>query len=169
MSWAGPCPALEMSSVQWTILCLVALASVVVIDVGRRRLKRQKSPSPYPLPPGPPPLPIVGNMHGVDVKAPWLTYSEWSKVYGMSDPHGLSLVYVFLRHTRRQATSYTHGCSTRTSSLLAPGRLPKIFLKTVQLTTRTDRTSSPMNCEFSFPLPRSESHNTVCSSFGVGF
>ncbi|KIJ15631.1 hypothetical protein PAXINDRAFT_114873 [Paxillus involutus ATCC 200175] len=71
-----------MSSVQWTILCLVALASVVVIDVGRRRLKRQKSPSPYPLPPGPPPLPIVGNMHGVDVKAPWLTYSEWSKVYG---------------------------------------------------------------------------------------
>ncbi|KAF9222448.1 cytochrome P450 [Gyrodon lividus] len=43
---------------------------------------KQKSPSPYPLPPGPPPLPIVGNIRGVNVNAPWLTYSEWSKVYG---------------------------------------------------------------------------------------
>ncbi|KAF9237856.1 cytochrome P450 [Melanogaster broomeanus] len=30
----------------------------------------------------PHPLPIVGNVHGINAKAPWLTYSEWSKVYG---------------------------------------------------------------------------------------
>ncbi|KAF9235266.1 cytochrome P450, partial [Melanogaster broomeanus] len=33
-------------------------------------------------PPGPPPLPIVGNVRGINPNEPWLTYSEWSKVYG---------------------------------------------------------------------------------------
>ncbi|KAF9230941.1 cytochrome P450 [Melanogaster broomeanus] len=37
---------------------------------------------PHPLPPGPPPLPIVGNVRGINPNEPWLTYSEWSKVYG---------------------------------------------------------------------------------------
>ncbi|KAF9237851.1 cytochrome P450 [Melanogaster broomeanus] len=53
-----------------------------LVHAWRRRLKAQQSPFPYPLPPGPPPLPIVGNVRGINVDAPWLTYSEWSKVYG---------------------------------------------------------------------------------------
>ncbi|KAH7928413.1 cytochrome P450 [Leucogyrophana mollusca] len=35
-----------------------------------------------PLPPGPPPLPIVGNVRGFNVNAPWLTYTEWAAAYG---------------------------------------------------------------------------------------
>lgn len=35
-----------------------------------------------PLPPGPRPIPIIGNVRGVDMSAPWLTYMEWGKRYG---------------------------------------------------------------------------------------
>ncbi|KAG2149034.1 cytochrome P450 [Suillus bovinus] len=35
-----------------------------------------------PLPPGPRPVPILGNICGVDIKAPWLGYTEWGKQYG---------------------------------------------------------------------------------------
>ncbi|KAF9237858.1 cytochrome P450 [Melanogaster broomeanus] len=68
----------------WTALCVVALTcfTLALVDAWRRQLKKQKSRHPHPLPPGPPPLPIVGNVRGIDVNKPWLSYSEWSKVYG---------------------------------------------------------------------------------------
>lgn len=64
-------------------LCTAAFACVVAGDAVRRRLKQTRSCPPYPLPPGPPPLPIIGNIYGVNASAPWLTYAEWSKVYGV--------------------------------------------------------------------------------------
>jgi hypothetical protein len=63
-------------------LCTAAFACVVAVDAVRRRLKQARPFTPYPLPPGPPPLPIIGNIHGVNASAPWLTYAGWSKVYG---------------------------------------------------------------------------------------
>ncbi|KAF9230273.1 cytochrome P450 [Melanogaster broomeanus] len=41
----------------------------------------KRSSSPFPLPPGPPGLPIVGNVRGIDVAAPWRTYARWGKQY----------------------------------------------------------------------------------------
>ncbi|KAG1840995.1 cytochrome P450 [Suillus subalutaceus] len=35
-----------------------------------------------PLPPGPRPMPIIGNIRGIDINAPWLAYTEWGKQYG---------------------------------------------------------------------------------------
>ncbi|KAG1821987.1 cytochrome P450 [Suillus subaureus] len=35
-----------------------------------------------PLPPGPRPMPIIGNIRGIDINAPWLGYTEWGKQYG---------------------------------------------------------------------------------------
>ncbi|KAF8552962.1 cytochrome P450 [Imleria badia] len=67
---------------EWTTVCALAFACVVAVDVFLRRLKKSRLLSPYPLPPGPPPLPIIGNIHGINASAPWLTYAEWSKVYG---------------------------------------------------------------------------------------
>ncbi|KAF9237857.1 cytochrome P450 [Melanogaster broomeanus] len=74
--------AIDMATANWTALCVALLVCVTLVDVGRRQGKNRTSRSPHPLPPGPPPLPIVGNVRGIDTKAPWLTYSEWSKVYG---------------------------------------------------------------------------------------
>ena len=35
-----------------------------------------------PLPPGPKPLPIIGNLLDFPKHHEWLTYNEWSKIYG---------------------------------------------------------------------------------------
>ncbi|KAF9222446.1 cytochrome P450 [Gyrodon lividus] len=45
-------------------------------------LAKKRPSSPFPLPPGPPGLPVVGNVRGIDVAAPWLTYAQWAKQYG---------------------------------------------------------------------------------------
>ncbi|KAF9235276.1 cytochrome P450 [Melanogaster broomeanus] len=73
---------MALATANWTALCVTVLVCVIVVDVGRRRGKNQTPRFPHPLPPGPPPLPIVGNIRGINVNAPWLTYSEWSRVYG---------------------------------------------------------------------------------------
>ncbi|KAF8550832.1 cytochrome P450 [Imleria badia] len=63
----------------WTTTGTLALGCVVVLYMGRRVLGSRTA---YPLPPGPPGLPWVGNIIGVDVNAPWLTYTEWARSYG---------------------------------------------------------------------------------------
>ena len=62
--------------------CAVALGCVTLTYISRRYL--QNTGPGLPLPPGPPGLPWVGNVIGIDTKAPWLTYREWAKTYGKS-------------------------------------------------------------------------------------
>jgi hypothetical protein len=59
----------------------IALLCAVPVAVHWYLTKKQIS-SPFPLPPGPPGLPIVGNVRGIDVAAPWRTYARWGKQYG---------------------------------------------------------------------------------------
>jgi hypothetical protein len=58
----------------------ILLASLVVIKAFARFIvNRQNKPC---LPPGPVPLPLLGNILSIDVKEPWLTYTEWRATYG---------------------------------------------------------------------------------------
>jgi membrane protein implicated in regulation of membrane protease activity len=54
--------------------------SFVVLTAIRRFIDKRKNK--HPLPPGPTPFPLLGNVLSVDANEPWLTYTEWSAVYG---------------------------------------------------------------------------------------
>ncbi|KIJ11979.1 hypothetical protein PAXINDRAFT_101436 [Paxillus involutus ATCC 200175] len=64
----------------WPQFCVAAVLCVVAIDVAYLWPRRKRSS--LPLPPGPPSLPIVGNVRGINIAAPWLTYTDWGKLYG---------------------------------------------------------------------------------------
>ncbi|KAG1883455.1 cytochrome P450 [Suillus subluteus] len=55
---------------------LTCAALVGAVCYGREKRKV------LPLPPGPRPMPIIGNIRGIDINAPWLAYTEWGKQYG---------------------------------------------------------------------------------------
>lgn len=43
---------------------------------------KKRNPGDLPLPPGPKPLPIVGNVLGLKIDEPWVTYTHWGATYG---------------------------------------------------------------------------------------
>ncbi|KAH7926379.1 cytochrome P450 [Leucogyrophana mollusca] len=60
-------------------------------------VKKRRSTGTLPLPPGPTPLPIIGNVRGIDVNTPWISYAEWGAVYGglvYSRLFGLEIIIV---------------------------------------------------------------------------
>ncbi|KAG2053796.1 cytochrome P450 [Suillus hirtellus] len=61
------------------ILAGISLSFVAVKALDRLIKKRQNN---APLPPGPVPLPLLGSVLSIDAYEPWLTYTEWSAVYG---------------------------------------------------------------------------------------
>ncbi|XP_018428473.1 PREDICTED: cytochrome P450 2C50-like, partial [Nanorana parkeri] len=58
------------------------LLSVVVILFLANVYNKQKKHKDKNLPPGPKPLPIIGNLHMLDMKQPYKTFLEMSKTYG---------------------------------------------------------------------------------------
>ncbi|KAH7907494.1 cytochrome P450 [Hygrophoropsis aurantiaca] len=60
---------------------IIAFLAVFVAVVHMTTSKRRRTGN-VPYPPGPEPLPIVGNVVGINTKAPWLTYTEWAAKYG---------------------------------------------------------------------------------------
>ncbi|KAL4062922.1 cytochrome P450 [Scleroderma yunnanense] len=56
----------------------LTLGSILIFKTSRKRIIR----GGLPLPPGPIGLPVIGNVFGINIVAPWLTYEEWAKRYG---------------------------------------------------------------------------------------
>src|SRR5882762_5093511 len=67
-----------------SILDIFALVSFIVILFSFRDHQRRQG---VPYPPGPRPLPLVGNFLDIPKELPWLTYTEWGKVYGKEFTH----------------------------------------------------------------------------------
>jgi hypothetical protein len=70
-----------MSS-DWRDICVGALVCATLVGVVRYGMEKRKV---LPLPPGPRPIPIIGNIRGIAINAPWLAYTEWGKQYGVCD------------------------------------------------------------------------------------
>jgi cytochrome P450 len=64
---------MNMTSGSLPAALALIVATLILLRYARNRL---------PLPPGPPPLPIIGNIHQVPAKHPWLKFHEWTKQYG---------------------------------------------------------------------------------------
>ncbi|KAG2117750.1 cytochrome P450 [Suillus clintonianus] len=58
---------------------VVALLAIISITTSFNKKKARRN---LPLPPGPRPLPILGNLHRMNTVFPWITYKEWSDIYG---------------------------------------------------------------------------------------
>ncbi|KAI6169120.1 cytochrome P450 [Pisolithus thermaeus] len=57
----------------------VICALVIVLWLA---LRTTRKPAGMPYPPGPKRLPVVGNAFDINFKEPYLTYTEWGKIYG---------------------------------------------------------------------------------------
>jgi hypothetical protein len=64
-----------------TILYGVAAATIWWLNGAIQR--RRANPTNLPLPPGPKGYPIIGSLLDFPTFRPWLTYDQWSKVYGV--------------------------------------------------------------------------------------
>jgi len=68
-------------SADYRIPALAALSAVAYGLVSWWSHKK-RNPGGLPLPPGPKPLPVVGNVLGLKIDEPWVTYTHWGATYG---------------------------------------------------------------------------------------
>ncbi|NXE74874.1 CP2K6 protein, partial [Cochlearius cochlearius] len=66
----------------WVTLVPVGLLFILIVLLILKRQHVWKSHTRGNFPPGPRPLPIIGNLHIMDLKRPYLTMLELSKTYG---------------------------------------------------------------------------------------
>lgn len=100
-------------SLDWRDICVGALVCATLVGVVRYGMEKS-SRKVLPLPPGPRPIPIIGNIRGIAINAPWLAYTEWGKRYGVCDNRSLSQILLngFLgrRHCILTSALPTHCC-----------------------------------------------------------
>jgi len=69
------------------LLLLASIVSLFYTIDKKRRYKSSRNPKGLPLPPGPKGWPFLGILFDMPARDAWVTYGEWSKVYGMQSPH----------------------------------------------------------------------------------
>ncbi|KAM5165070.1 uncharacterized protein ACMZJ9_007485 [Mantella aurantiaca] len=87
------------------------LISVVVILFLANVYNNQKRQKHKNLPPGPKPLPIIGNLHMIDMKHPYKTFLEMSKKYGtvLTIHLGMGKIIVLCGYDTVKDALLTHG------------------------------------------------------------
>ncbi|XP_073481184.1 cytochrome P450 2B4-like [Aquarana catesbeiana] len=90
---------------------ITILLSVVVILFLANVYKNQRKPKHTNLPPGPKPLPIIGNLHMLDMKHPYKTFMEMSKEYGtvLTIHFGMAKVIILCGYDTVKDALLNHG------------------------------------------------------------
>ena len=84
-----------MSFLFINVVDCIAFALFLYLFIAFRDHRRRRG---HPYPPGPPSHPILGNLLDVPKRAPWVTYADMSKKYGMGKHAGdtsLKLILTF--------------------------------------------------------------------------
>jgi hypothetical protein len=62
---------------RYVVTAVAGLVAVSLVYSFSRRIRKRQ-------PPGPRQLPFIGNAHQLPVQTPWITFSQWARVYGLS-------------------------------------------------------------------------------------
>ncbi|KIJ62826.1 hypothetical protein HYDPIDRAFT_113935 [Hydnomerulius pinastri MD-312] len=92
------------------LVVLVVLLLLLLRTTGRELTAKPKRRS---LPPGPKGLPLLGNVFDIDKRTPWLTYTDWKKLYGdIASCRVFGQQYIILNSEKATKALIEHRSST---------------------------------------------------------
>ena len=129
-----------MPSLLINVVDCIAFSLFLYFSISYRNYRRRRGLS---YPPGPPSRLIIGNLLDVPKEAPWISYADMSKKFGMTS---FSLQPLAQTDTRSKATLFVSVFLVKSSSCCPRHQPSRICLRSVGKPTQIDLHSQSWKC-----------------------